>query len=456
MLIFPAVILSMSMSLSCSDSGGDGDIRYRPDDPRAQALWDAPTQCGAAAYQWVDDPALGTIVDWFADRALDTAAIEAALNAAEFAIPRDFIHNTRSYRMRYVTQDRGALTEATALVALPDIETVPPGGLPVLLYLHGTTGFSDDCAPSAGLLDPFAIAALSSMGYAVIAPDYLGMNSFGGASTQLHPYLVPEPTAIASLDAVRAARALVADSEFPQPLTLDSGTLLLGGSQGGHAALFTARYAPYYAAEQTIIAVAASVPPADLATEFTRTIGDAVNGTANAAAALTALADWYGVDTADIFLPPYAEQVRTKMESECGLGGLLDGASTVEEVFTADIRALAADDFSDSNGRLSCIIQSSSVLKAVEPLNDPPILFVLSELDELVSTPIQREAFDALCAQGLSLAYLECAGTGHTEGAVGSIVEQLDFLDARLAGEPLAEDARCQRTDPVVCSGTMP
>ena len=44
----------------------------------------------------------------------------------------------------------------------------------------------------------------SSRMLVVAAPDYLGMNGFGAPAEALHPYIVAEPTAVASLDAVRA------------------------------------------------------------------------------------------------------------------------------------------------------------------------------------------------------------------------------------------------------------
>ena len=46
--------------------------------------------------------------------------------------------------------------------------------------------------------------ALAARGYVVVAPDSIGLRAFGG-TTGSPPYLVGQPTAIASLDAVRAA-----------------------------------------------------------------------------------------------------------------------------------------------------------------------------------------------------------------------------------------------------------
>ena len=152
----------------------------------------------------------------------------------------EYKYDVRVFRIRYTTQDRGKATEATGFVALPKVpEELSELRVDLLIYLHGTAGFSDGCAPSASILDPIAGAALASFGHVVVAPDYLGMNGNGPPSTQLHPYVIAEPTAIASLDAARAARELLVAVDQPGLLARPD-VLVLGGSQGGHAALAVA------------------------------------------------------------------------------------------------------------------------------------------------------------------------------------------------------------------------
>ena len=61
---------------------------------------------------------------------------------------------------------------------------------------------SDICAPSSSD-DALQLASLfASLGHLVVLPDYIGLKAFGNPSPELHPYLVGEATAIASLDAV--------------------------------------------------------------------------------------------------------------------------------------------------------------------------------------------------------------------------------------------------------------
>jgi len=45
--------------------------------------------------------------------------------------------------------------------------------------------------------------------------------------------------------------------------------------------------------------------------------------------------------------------------------------------------------------------------------------------------------------------YLECEGAGHSEGALDSLPYQWQWVQARLAGEPLTDI--CAKTDPVDC-----
>ena len=80
--------------------------------------------------------------------------------------------NQKTWRVRYITQDRGQQTEATGFVFLPDVDTSDE--FPLLLYTHPLMGFSDACAPTAIGLEGAAVPLLmSAMGLVVAAPDYL-------------------------------------------------------------------------------------------------------------------------------------------------------------------------------------------------------------------------------------------------------------------------------------------
>ncbi|MDH5492047.1 MAG: alpha/beta fold hydrolase [Myxococcales bacterium] len=454
-----ALLLASASSAGCG-AGDAGPIRYRPEDPRAQALWDAPQRCGAPPYAWLDDPQLGEILETYDHRlaSLRAASLTSILESVGIPLVRPLLYRTKVYRVRYMTQDRGELRAASGLLGFPVLPEGDTGPRPIVLYLHGTAGFNDACAPSGGIADPYLVAMLASLGYVVAAPDYLGLLGVGEPSGRLHPYVVSEPTAIASLDAARAARRFVAEGLSP-PIRLREEIAVVGGSQGGHAALAVAAYGNYYAPELPIAAVAASVSPADLVGEGRLALSSLRTQSDNMGMILASMSEWYGADPSEIFLPPYDTSVVEYGLSSCTLGGTLSGATTLQDAFTAQVLASAAAGFPDDGSALSCMVRASSIpemdLELIEP---PPVLFVLAELDELVSTPLERTAFERLCDRGWSMEYLECEGATHLQGGIGTFAEQLDFIDARLAGEPWDPARVCALSAPRSCPGlpTLP
>ncbi|WP_433567063.1 lipase family protein [Nocardia sp. CA-151230] len=114
--------------------------------------------------------------------------------------------------------------------------TPPQGGWPVIAWAHGTTGLTDACAYSVG--GPVEVdrdwAYLDhwlGQGYAVVATDYAGPGVGG-----LLPYLNGKVEAHNVVDAVKAATRAYSG-------TLSRNWVVVGQSQGGGAAIITARYA---------------------------------------------------------------------------------------------------------------------------------------------------------------------------------------------------------------------
>ncbi|BAD60084.1 alpha/beta hydrolase [Nocardia farcinica] len=138
-------------------------------------------------------------------------------------------------RIHYDTVTVGdAPTVASAAVYFPPGEA-PAGGWPVIAWAHGTVGLGDDCAysvagPSARERDWAYLGTWLDQGYAVVAADYAGLGTAGE-----HPYLNGMVEAHNIVDAVRAATA-----QYPN---LARRWAVVGQSQGGGAAVVTARYA---------------------------------------------------------------------------------------------------------------------------------------------------------------------------------------------------------------------
>ena len=182
----------------------------------------------------------------------------------------------------------------------PDLEPVG-----VVAFGHGTDSLKA-YVPSAPTIEGEAIGALfASGGFALVAPDYVGL----GLSPGPHPYLHANSEASASVDLLAAARHAAGAANVNLPPSL----YITGFSQGGQTALALDRAIEtnpdsYWRA----IAVAPIAGPYDLAgTEFPNMIdGTAPNNSAYAAYLALSYIQSYGMARpADVFTPPYDAQV---------------------------------------------------------------------------------------------------------------------------------------------------
>lgn len=137
--------------------------------------------------------------------------------------------DVEAWRVSYVTVD-GANRPivASGLVAYP---VKAAGRLsPVLSYQHGTI-FYDAEAPSNAMRADEPPMVIASLGYTVVAADYVG---YGVSRQAQHPYLLAAPTAAAVHDLLTAARLWRQRADYPGPR--GNGQLFLGGySEGGYA-----------------------------------------------------------------------------------------------------------------------------------------------------------------------------------------------------------------------------
>ncbi|NKY89045.1 alpha/beta hydrolase [Nocardia veterana] len=140
-----------------------------------------------------------------------------------------------SERILYTTTTVGEQpTVASAAVYFPP-GPAPAGGWPVIAWAHGTVGLGDSCAysiagPGDVARDWSYLGTWLKQGYAIVAADYAGLGTPGD-----HPYLNGVVEAHNVVDAVRAAVG-----HYSQ---LSRKWVVVGQSQGGGAAVFTARYA---------------------------------------------------------------------------------------------------------------------------------------------------------------------------------------------------------------------
>lgn len=422
-----------------------------------------PTVCGATPHAWLPPERTGSVVSFEPTEEypeMPADLVRALAESQDGGRPHpELQYGSRNFNLRYVTQDRGRPVEATAVVGIPT-GLAEGASLPLAIFLHGTTGFMDECAPSRGPDGALAVTLLSALGYLAVAPDYIGMNGFGEGSPPgtIEAYLVGEAVALGSLDAARAALEAVAEVEgAPRPDP--SRTVVWGGSQGGHGAFFVERYAPHYAPEIRLAAVVALVPPTDLlglARYGATTWGETAR---TMTAVLAAMGDWYGnprdlgaviTDVSPAFL---ASSLREWMATGCGSPPVFREVQSLEETYTGDFLEKAAAGRWDELDPWGCYLGVNSVHGSPVPrVRDVPVLATFGERDDLVITPVELADMERLCGQGYRIEVLECAGEGHTSGLVSMVSYAHAWTQARIRGDPWDPARVCHLVGPEDCA----
>jgi acetyl esterase/lipase len=138
------------------------------------------------------------------------------------------LYAVTSYRLEYLTIGaEGQTVRASGLVSLP--VKAPGASSPVLSYQHGTI-FRDAEAPSNHAVASEVAVVMASLGYIVVAPDYVGYATSKGVP---HPYLLSAPTAASVVDFLAAAKTW-----RTQEKVADNQQLFLTGySEGGYATM---------------------------------------------------------------------------------------------------------------------------------------------------------------------------------------------------------------------------
>jgi pimeloyl-ACP methyl ester carboxylesterase len=175
------------------------------------------------------------------------------LSAVKVSLPSGLDALATGVRTTYVTTDiNGNKIPATGLVMTPKKKPAHK----TVVWAHGTTGLSDNCAPSTNhdVFWPEAVQSVQEMlsrGWTVTAPDYPGLGT-----SQAHPYLVGESAARSVIDSVKAARKL--DRSLKADYAVD------GHSQGGQAALYVNQIAPSYDGDLKLAGTVAIAPVSNM------------------------------------------------------------------------------------------------------------------------------------------------------------------------------------------------
>src|SRR5690606_18912476 len=194
----------------------------------------------------------------------------------------------------------------------------------LVMWAHGTATARDySVLTSEEVFGGIALAVLAAHGYTVVAPDYTG---YGGSTLDYHPYLNARAQAADAIDALRAARQVLASrgEEAPQAV------YLTGYSQGGFVAMATHREIESAHADE--FTVAASFPmsgPYALGYTLDRMLGG--DPTDGASRLLPFLVESYQrsygnvfATPAELFVPPYDQTALGIFPGPIGSGGAIE------------------------------------------------------------------------------------------------------------------------------------
>ena len=151
-----------------------------------------------------------------------------------------------------------------------------------------------------------------------------------------------------------------------------------------------------------------------------------------------------------MLVEPFATQLPDLLSSSCEPD--LDPEPTrVEEIFTAEYRAaVTSGTLATAFPEVHCGLAMGDLANSAVPYrSDAPVLYVVSELDELVLAGPTRDAYGDLCDAGYTMNYIECAGADHTEGALWSLGQVMDWLKDRVDGLPL--QGACTQPPAMTC-----
>lgn len=470
----PAVLCACSILSACdgsaTDTGQDGadggmvgsDGGGNPDlSPMGYPAWSAqsPAVCGQTPYQWQPTAGMGTVLEYSRNLLPVLKLVISGLEVAAFLGAQLNVHHSVNYdvqtaAIRYQTQDRGQLVDATAMVTWPKATGKQ---FPVLLFLHPTLGYTDGCAPSAKSADltaPMTIFSLiaASAGYVAVFPDYLNQRSLGQTSTKVTPYLLLEPTAIVSLDAVRAAQKYVAAHET---VTATNDVYVWGHSQGAQAVEYVTALQPLYAPEFSIRAAAAVSPPSDLRESAKQNFaGTAPTYNLGEAIAYT-WSDYYsGAALTTALLPPWDGLALTELKNYCNssyndpIKAVTDPAKIFTPMFLDTLLR------GQMNEPWSCWLHYNNPATMTPAMNPSvPLLYVTGDKDTTVPPPANDPVSAKWCGQGVKIQYLQCSGADHVHSLTNSVDDVLKFFEDRQAKLPLPSDV-CQSKPAVRCAST--
>lgn len=363
----------------------------------------------------------GTIVD----------SAPATVPAAGLDLPA----TARTVHYRSI-DSRGAPTEVSGTVLVPDRPWTAGGPRPLVVLAPGTQGQGDQCAPSTRLrdgdgVDNLAQAALFlAQGYAVAITDYQGLGTPG-----VHTYANRLAQAHAVLDMGRAAKDLASADEGID-IAADAPVGLWGYSQGGGATGAAAELVDDYAPDLGVRGAYVGAPPADLAVTTAHIDGSRLSG-----------AIGYAINGLVAAYPEIADQVDAELSEEgremLAAVATQCNAETVDRYAGRDSTAFTKDGVP-----VETLLDREpfrTVLAAQrigDRRPDVPVFVVTGDHDDIVPAETVRTLAADWCTRGGAVTFrdypIPAAGptVDHVAAMPVSAPEAVPWLTDRLAGVP--------------------
>lgn len=398
-----AVLAVVALAVSCSsDAGGSND----------QGATDGAGSTEAEEPTAASDPAVVEFegsVDEFYEVPEDLPAGEPGDLIR--TMPVEAPAGEAGLRIMYRSTDAEGDERVVTGVVYHPTEEPPEGGWPIVAWAHGTTGLAASCAPSRG---PSGSPGFGVKGVRV-ATDYIGLGPVG----ELHPYLSAAAEGNAVIDGVDAVRAV------PEANAGDEW-VVVGVSQGGHAALVSNEMAADRLPDAELLGAVALAPGAQLG----ETYGDELQARIITTMVLVGVAaEDPTVDLAD-YLSPDALAASSVIEEGCmgDIIGEMPAAAAAPDYWVTDPRtAPVGEVWLEENDPGQVAAES-------------PLLLVQGGKDILVLPARTDSLFARLCDLGQVVERLDVAEADHDTVVDLSEDDVSAWVAARFAGEPPTDD----------------
>lgn len=337
------------------------------------------------------------------------------------------VPNGKGIRVLYRTEKPdGTPTFSSGMVFIPS--TPAASERPVVAWAHGSLGFGDQCAPSR-LEDPLAnldwLSGMLQKGWVVTATDYAG---FGTPGTQ--GYLVGEAEAHDVLNSVRAARNIT-DAEAA------SRFAILGHSQGGHSALFSAQAASAYAPELELVGTVAAAPAAELVSILDQSENTPIDWVIGP----DIMASWPAFNnklSVDSVLSSTGKRTYESLANKC------IGKAVVAGLIRTDLKQqfFKLNPIDQPEWRAETDLQNAPILKPSQPL-----MVVESTADTVIPPKTTENYIRRSCQAGLPLSTIWMNKVGHPDVAQVAGPQITAWIYDQFAGKPWASSCGASQPD---------